>query len=74
MTDGVEVHLDMSNHQVGFTVRQWLVDSVQRFTTDILTTCGMSTDLAASPLTWMDPVYGDKVGQILWIVCASATY
>ena len=60
LTDGVEVVLDMSNHQVGFTLQQWLVDSVDTFTLDLLDTCGMSRDLAASPLTWQQPVYGDR--------------
>ena len=60
MTDGTDIVLDMSNHQVSFTLRQWLMDRVQTFTNDILDTCGMSRDLVASPLTWQEPVYGDQ--------------
>ena len=58
LSDGVEVVLDTSNHQVGFTIRQWLLESVDSFTNNILDVCGMSPE--ASPLIWRDPVYGDE--------------
>ena len=46
--------------QVSLTIRQWLVDSVQSFSDNILDTCGLSdSDANRSPLTWLDPVYGD---------------
>ena len=55
LEEGAGVVLDMANHQVSLTVRQWLVDSVDQFTTSILHTCGLEPDIAATPLTWGDP-------------------
>ena len=53
--EGAGVVLDMANHQVSLTVRQWLVDSVDQFTSTILDICGLEPDIAATPLTWRDP-------------------
>ena len=55
LEEGAGVVLDMANHQVSLTVRQWLVDSVDQFTSTILDICGLEPDIAATPLTWRDP-------------------
>ena len=58
--NSAKVTLDMSNYQIGVTVRQWLVERVHTFTELILDQCGLSPDLAASPVTFQHVVYGEK--------------
>jgi ABC-type multidrug transport system ATPase subunit/ABC-type multidrug transport system permease subunit len=56
---GVGVRLDMSNQQVGLTIQQWLLQSVQNFTSSLLEGCGQDY-VAPGPVTFQDPVYGEK--------------
>ena len=58
--NSARVSLDMSNYQIAVTLRQWLGDSVQTFTSNILHHCGMSEELAAAPITFQDLVYGEE--------------
>ena len=58
--NSARVSLDMSNYQIGVTLRQWLGESVQAFTATILHHCGMAEELAAAPITFQEAVYGEQ--------------
>ena len=58
--NSAQVSLDMSNYQIGVTLRQWLGERVNTFTELILEQCGLSPDLASSPVTFSQVIYGER--------------
>ena len=61
MLDGsLRVRMDMSNQQVALTLQQWILHSVDNFTSSLLQHCGHPSAVAAAPVIWDEPVYGEK--------------
>ena len=66
LKDGsLSVRLDMSNQQVALTLQQWVLRSVENFTTTLLKGCGQPSGSATGPVRFEEPVYGEKVRQTM---------
>nr|QST15012.1 ABCH-like protein [Diaphanosoma celebensis] len=60
MASQIGVRLDWSNQQISLTIQRRLIDAFEDFAKDVLRACGYEPNAGSIPLTFLDPVYGDK--------------
>jgi len=60
MDSSLSIRLDMSNQQVAFTLQQWILKSVDNFTSSLLRSCNHPSAADTAAIIWEEPVYGER--------------
>lgn len=56
----IQIHLDMSNQQVGYTLQRFISDTFQDFLKGLLRECSIAEDIADPPIKFNAPIYGPE--------------
>lgn len=55
----IQVYLDKSNFQFTLFIQKGLLDVYQKYTESLMEDCGINRNLAAAPVRFMKPIYGE---------------
>merc|ERR1719219_1143679 len=55
----IKIRLDVTSQHIAFTLQLKLVEAFKQFMGQLVTSCGLSEDMADIPLVFDDPIYGD---------------
>ena len=55
----IKIRLDVTSQHMAFALQLKLVEAFKQFMGQLVTSCGMSEDMADIPLVFDDPIYGD---------------
>ncbi|XP_057369454.1 ABC transporter G family member 20-like [Daphnia carinata] len=56
----IGINMDSSNQQVGVFIEKWLLEAFSDFVRDFRGACGNVPEAGLLPVTFLDPVYGQK--------------
>ncbi|KAI9556290.1 ABC protein [Daphnia sinensis] len=56
----VAITLDESNQQISLTIKRQLIDAFSDFSKDILAACAYQPTAQSIPVTFLDPIYGQR--------------
>ncbi|EFX78467.1 ABC protein, subfamily ABCH [Daphnia pulex] len=56
----IAITLDWSNQQISLTLQRRLIEAFEDFSKDVLSACSYEPAAASIPVTFLDPIYGEK--------------